>query len=293
MGQNENNHDDNNEEVERRGQQSNKKRKRKEVAIFGNYRNYYGYRVGQDLEEDPRLKVLKKEWFEGKDCLDIGCNNGTITITIAKNFGCRSILGVDIDGDRVQDAYWNLRRTVKTSTHKIPPKTSKLEDAGGVNGVRNSVTNLESEETRESLMNCSSLQGKDLLNIVTFRKENFVQNWWPPEDKCYHTILCLSVTKWIHLNWGDDGLITLFAKIWKLLQPGGILILEPQPWQSYYKNRQVSEMAQTNYHNIKIYPDGFQEILLDKIGFRMVENITSRLSGSKSGFDRPILAFWK
>ncbi|KAL7239939.1 hypothetical protein ACSBR2_005743 [Camellia fascicularis] len=270
MGQNENNHDDNNEEVERRGQQSNKKRKRKEVAIFGNYRNYYGYRVGQDLEEDPRLKVLKKEWFEGKDCLDIGCNNGTITITIAKNFGCQSILGVDIDGDRVQDAYWNLRRTVKTNTHKIPPKTSKLEDAGGVNGVRNSVTNLESEETRESLMNCSSLQGKDLLNIVTFRKENFVQNWWPPEDKCYHTILCLSVTKWIHLNWGDDGLITLFAKIWKLLQPGGILILEPQPWQSYYKNRQVSE-----------------------IGFRMVENITSRLSGSKSGFDRPILAFWK
>ncbi|THG21479.1 hypothetical protein TEA_021197 [Camellia sinensis var. sinensis] len=173
--------------------------------------------------------------------------------------------------DRVQDAYWNLRRTVKTNTRKIPPKTSKLEDAGGVNGVQNSVTNLETEETRESLMNCSSLQGKDLLNIVTFRKENFVQNWWPPEDKCYHTILCLSVTKWIHLNWGDDGLILLFAKIWKLLQP----------------------MAQTNYHNIKIYPDGFQEILLDKIGFRMVENITSRLSGSKSGFDRPILAFWK
>ncbi|GMP59776.1 hypothetical protein CsSME_00022920 [Camellia sinensis var. sinensis] len=82
MGHNENNHGDNKEEVERRGQQSNKKRKRKEVAIFGNYRNYYGYRVGQDLEEDPRLKVLKKEWFEGKDCLDIGCNNGTITITI-------------------------------------------------------------------------------------------------------------------------------------------------------------------------------------------------------------------
>lgn len=26
----------------------------------------------------------------------------------------------------------------------------------------------------------------------------------------------LSVAKWIHLNWGDDGLIILFAKIWKL-----------------------------------------------------------------------------
>lgn len=26
-------------------------------------------------------------------------------------------------------------------------------------------------------------------------------------------------------------------------------------------------MAQTNYHNIKIYPEGFQEVLLDKVYF--------------------------
>lgn len=81
MGQNENN---NGEAEGDSGRQRSKKQKRKEVAIFGNYRNYYGYRVGQDLDEDPRLKVLKREWFEGKDCLDIGCNSGLITIAIAK-----------------------------------------------------------------------------------------------------------------------------------------------------------------------------------------------------------------
>lgn len=84
------------------------------------------------------------------------------------------------------------------------------------------------------------------------------------------SFLCsLSVTKWVHLNWGDDGLITLFSKIWRLLQPvtilwlnqvpiicfsyvqltvgfafqGGIFVMEPQPWKSYENNRRVSEVC--------------------------------------------------
>lgn len=40
------------------------------------------FQIGQDLDEDPRLRLMKKEWFEGKACLDIGCNNGLITIHI-------------------------------------------------------------------------------------------------------------------------------------------------------------------------------------------------------------------
>lgn len=46
----------------------------------------YCSQIGQDLDEDPRLKAMKREWFEGKDCLDIGCNSGLITITIGKQF---------------------------------------------------------------------------------------------------------------------------------------------------------------------------------------------------------------
>jgi 7SK snRNA methylphosphate capping enzyme len=71
---------------QQQGQQGNcnqsKKKKNQEVYPFGNYRNYYGYRISNDTDEDPRLKVLKKEWFEGKDCLDIGCNSGIMTIHI-------------------------------------------------------------------------------------------------------------------------------------------------------------------------------------------------------------------
>ncbi|XP_061343877.1 probable RNA methyltransferase At5g51130 [Gastrolobium bilobum] len=272
--------------------QKNNNKKRKQVFPYGNYKSYYGYRIGQGMDEDPRLKVLRKEWFEGKECLDIGCNNGIITIQIAQKFCCRSILGIDIDNDRVQDAYWNLKKTVRMkSAGNKPAKASKLKDKDHADNSENSVTVLSNVNTEDSSKE-PSLEQIDLFDIVSFKRENFVQSRHPP-GKHYDTIICLSVSKWIHLNWGDDGLLTLFAETWKLLRPGGILVLEPQPWKSYESNRNASETTAANYRNIMIRPEQFQEILLDKIGFRTVKDITSGLTGSKTGFNRPILVFQK
>ncbi|KAI3671019.1 hypothetical protein L1987_64617 [Smallanthus sonchifolius] len=267
-------------------QSGNKRKKQKEVAIFGNYRNYYSYRIDQGLEEDPRIKVMKKEWFEGKNCLDIGCNSGLITITIAKKFGCQKILGIDIDSARIEDAYWNLRKIVKLSESKKHQTVDKSKDA-----ETNGITDPPDKTGQVEIS--GDYPASHLFDRVSFQKDNFVLGWSIPGDKVYDTILCLSVTKWVHLNWGDDGLITLFSKVWRLLKPGGVFILEPQPWKSYISNRQVSEVATTNYKNLKIFPERFQEILLDKIGFRKIDNLSSSLSGSKTGFNRPILALWK
>ncbi|XP_015075069.1 probable RNA methyltransferase At5g51130 [Solanum pennellii] len=268
------------------------KRKRKEVAVFGNYRNYYGYRIGQNLEEDPRLKAMKKEWFEGKDCLDIGCNSGVITIAIAQKFNCRSILGVDIDDARIQDAYWTLRKAVR-STGAVPAGVAKSTESKNVTGIENHEAESPKKPAGIDCTESHHVQEANLFDIVSFRKGNFVQNWHPGEHTSYDTIICLSVSKWVQLNWGDEGLITLFSKVWRLLSPGGVFILEPQPWSSYYSNRLVSETTRINYQEIKIRPEDFQDILLDKIGFRMVEDITSSASGRKPGFNRPIFAFWK
>lgn len=57
------------------------------------------------------------------------------------------------------------------------------------------------------------------------------------EEPKYDVILCLSVTKWIQLNWGDEGLIRTFKKIFIQLRPGGVFMLEAQPLESYSKKK--------------------------------------------------------
>ncbi|CAI0390163.1 unnamed protein product [Linum tenue] len=194
-----------------------KRRKQREVFPFGNYRNYYGYRIGQELDEDPRIKVLKREWFEGKDCLDIGCNSGIITIHIAKKYSCRSMLGVDIDPARISDAYWHLRKFSREHSGSSSTKISKEEVKEKLNAsmlIAHAVPGDDKETKKDS----SFSKTRNLFDVVSFRQENFVDSRHSYE-KQYDTILCLSVAKWIHLNWEDDGLITLFSKVWKLLVP--------------------------------------------------------------------------
>ena len=56
-------------------------------------------------------------------------------------------------------------------------------------------------------------------------------------DHSFDVISAFSVTKWIHLNHGDEGLLKFFRGVFDALKPGGRFVLEPQQWKSYQNRR--------------------------------------------------------
>lgn len=73
----------------------------------GYYTTRYGVAPGSVPDEalgarDPRINLLQRSWFEGKKCLDVGCNEGHLTLAIVRRFRPRRMVGVDIDGYLVQ-----------------------------------------------------------------------------------------------------------------------------------------------------------------------------------------------
>ena len=98
----------------------------------------------------------------------------------------------------------------------------------------------------------------------------------------FDTIMLLSTTKWIHLNFGDDGLKRVFRRIYAQLRPGkyrlslpsdigffyslgGTFILEAQSFSTYKKKKRLTETIFNNYKNIKMKPENFTDFLLHEV----------------------------
>jgi hypothetical protein len=56
------------------------------------------------------------------------------------------------------------------------------------------------------------------------------------------TTFRFSLTKWIHLNGGDQGLKSFFKRVYEVLNQGGAFVLEPQAWETYVKARKMDKV---------------------------------------------------
>lgn len=152
---------------------------------------------------------------------------------------------------------------------------------------------------------------KNLLEIASFKTENFVaeatkkapvapalgevrlpsvSSGGPRKSAAFDTVTCMSVTKWIHLNWGDEGILSAFKRFQQLVRVGGYLIVEIQDWQSYRKKKDMTKTTMENFKSLKLRPESFVQILTDRYYFKFIEEIVPANTISK-GFARPISVF--
>ena len=396
---------------------------------YGNYDAYYGYRYvggggsggggggsgssgggssggGGSAHHgalDPRLAAIDPSWLQDKDCLDIGCNAGQFTASLASRFGVRSMLGLDIDATLVTRAQRLLRHVAplvgppQNSTAaasppmppvaaappaaaassqlaaaatdaiapaaaaplpdpaaghlsnddfrrllRLPPRSvpdtapdvavplpaatpapaaavtveatvssvsSKAPAAAAAatsfpisfpalyGGRPASAVADASDETDETV--ASAVAGASAASAppppsstasasappslsafphnTRFVHMNFVEE--PPAAgqlgvgpaalaARFDVVCCFSTSKWIHLNWGDEGLQRLFVRAHACLRPGGLFLLEPQPWSSYRKRAGLTPLIKRNYETIRLRPEGFCAYLTSEaVGF--------------------------
>ncbi|GAB1608048.1 7SK snRNA methylphosphate capping enzyme-like [Argonauta hians] len=243
--------------------------------VYGNYNRYYGYRNSNDT--DHRTNCFKREWFEDKKVLDIGCNVGHLTLFIAREFKPQMIVGLDIDGKLISAARNNIRYYMSQGDQNKFPASCKL-----------SYGPLAAPIHQET-------QRRVFPHNVSFRQGNYVpenDDFLDLQKADYDLILAMSLTKWIHLNWGDAGLKRAFRRMYRHLRPGGKLILEPQAWGSYKKRKWISENIRKNFEKLQLKPENFAEYLIDQVGFSRYEVIDVPFNRAK-GFQRPIFLFHK
>ncbi|EHA98439.1 7SK snRNA methylphosphate capping enzyme, partial [Heterocephalus glaber] len=269
---------------------------------YGNYCKYYGYR--NPSCEDGRLRVLKPEWFQGRDVLDLGCNVGHLTLSIACKWGPSRMVGLDIDARLIHSARQNIRHYLSEEL-RLPPQTSE-KDPGG-EGEEGTATVRKRSCFPASLtasrgpiaapqVPLDEADTSVFPNNVVFVTGNYVldrDELVEAQTAEYDVVLCLSLTKWVHLNWGDEGLKRMFRRIYRHLRPGGILVLEPQPWSSYGKRKTLTETIYKNYYRIQLKPEQFSSYLTSpEVGFSSYELVATPHNTSK-GFQRPVYLFHK
>ncbi len=138
-----------------------------------------------------------------------------------------------------------------------------------------------------------TFKNEDNLNFpknISFSQENYIAEI--KDEEKYDTILCLSTSKWIHLNYGDIGIKILFHNVYKQLKTGGMFIFEPQGWKSYKKRKNLTNKISKNFSEINLKPDQFQKYLENIYEFECI-HISNPPSNSKISYDRPIYVFKK
>ncbi|PXF45040.1 putative RNA methyltransferase [Gracilariopsis chorda] len=236
----------------------------------GSYRHYYKRRLqGNDPSTDDRLPLIRQlcAAYKPFTMLDVGCNDGQILMQLARHPDCANAVGVDIDTKLIRRARGALRMRIHNG-EKAEAKQSPRTPSHAISFPFNTSFRVE-DMSAEQASQPQSAQYQ------------------------YHLVLCLSVTKWVHLDGGDAAIQRLFHTMYECLKPGGVLVLEPQPPKSYKLARQKGLAPKSrSFDHLKLKPSMFPDYLLKQCGFSAMRVLRDKSPAGKA-FNRPIFAFFK
>eukprot|EP00928_Gymnodinium_smaydae_P087874 TRINITY_DN72064_c0_g1_i1.p1 TRINITY_DN72064_c0_g1~~TRINITY_DN72064_c0_g1_i1.p1 ORF type:complete len:779 (-),score=111.99 TRINITY_DN72064_c0_g1_i1:43-2262(-) len=276
----------------------------KPIFAYGNYDPYYAKRFDRHATVDPRISAILESrgraFFAGKSVLDLGCGSGFISFLMA-DAGAANVVGVDIDLALTSQALKTLRQLKKegrtemrVSTDSVS-KSNPCSEGGGEeesrvpmsficgNGIipyaRKPLLGASTHEAKPDDAPRPREDGSDCLrfpNNIEFRTENVLIS--EIEEKRavpYDVVMCLKLTKWIHLHSGDEGLKELFQKCYQMLRPGGVCVLQAQDWQSYQERKHLTAHAKQNRNSLRMRPPEFSTFLVDVVGFEDPTEVVS------------------
>ncbi|KAF8241892.1 S-adenosyl-L-methionine-dependent methyltransferase, partial [Wilcoxina mikolae CBS 423.85] len=207
---------------------------------------------------DPRLSSIVStipDIFTNKKILDVGCNSGHITVSIALNFNPLCITAIDRDPTLIS----------KAKSH-LSFRWSRLGPGGEIDYFPASSVERGGHVPYPP-------RSEGFPHNVFFVHQDFLEGEVEGEEEGgYGVVMMLSVVKWIHLQGGDVGLEKVLRKTYRVLEEGGYFVLEVQGWESYAaavkKNPRLREVKE----GLKWRPEGFGEVL-EALGFVRVGRI--------------------
>ena len=248
---------------------------------FGNKSNYYSQKKTNPWN-DKRLEIINAKYFNNCRVLDIGCHEGYLPIHIFLKYQTSKIDAIDVDTT-------TLIRAVKRV--QIIDKIIKNQN------LSDSEINLKLFE-EDKILGAVKIykkycNKKPILSGITFMCKNIIDLDPYMKTMKYDTILALKLTKYIHLNFGDEGIITMFKNIFCLLNVGGHLILQSQSFKKYKKMKNFVGVFKKNINQIKLFPEKFIEFLTLNFSLELISSNSFNDDFNNYNIESPILIFQK
>lgn len=204
------------------------------AARHGNFINYYSFHPPQQRIENFNPNMFPKNSSGAIVALDIGCNSGELTIHF----------------------YLYLKNLYPNEDCYIL-------------GLDIDPVLIERAQASCTCDQITFITGDIMKSNTQTYIEKFLEQH---EKKKFDIAFCFSVTMWIHLNSGDDGLASFLQNIKSISRT---IVMEPQPWRCYRNAQRRLKKSGGNfplYHKIKIRSDvtSFIHNVICSSGFKMV-----------------------